>query len=315
MATDFIIFVFSYNRGEFLENCIKSIELCASGVPVIIIDDRSTDADTLSVLRRLEMQYKVVLNDNAKDVEHKTGGLSGAMNKAMKIALKQGAEFALFIQDDMQFVRRLSQRDLREYSEYFSSTPNSIQLSTAFIRELSADTFEEDYEISEKAHAYLRKPNCERGKSSFSDTGVFHVRRFHELYHSFEVGEGGNSEKARGLGLVCGRSINPNICWLPYPNSYRGKQRSFQHRFFEYFGRSGFHPIEIMTEDEETRFLGRHPSIAPVMERFLSSPNSPRRDIWSTGGGEYNFVCYGGVFSRIFVGMRSFKKFLNRIIN
>jgi hypothetical protein len=35
--------VFSYNRGRFLQNCVRSIELCAPGQPITVYDDGSDD--------------------------------------------------------------------------------------------------------------------------------------------------------------------------------------------------------------------------------------------------------------------------------
>ena len=307
---DLCIYVFSFNRGQFLLNCLHSIETCAPGIRVCIIDDNSTDSYTKSVLADIKKQYFVEKNSNEEDVELKTGGLSGAMKFAMQMAKRDDVKLAIFIQDDMQFVRHLKDSDIKGYFEYFESVPNAIQISTTFIRELSRDSFSEDYDTSKNDHAYIRFQNREHGKSSFSDTGVFSVSKFFDLFQNFEIGEGANSEKARNLGLVCGRAIYPNMCWLPYPRSFRGKKRSLKHMVFEKFGRSGFYPIDIMTNKQEVYFLERDRSVLPIMERFLSAPKSPRKDIWSTGGGEYNFVCYGGKLSKIFNTARSIKKFL-----
>jgi len=299
------VFVFSFNRAEFLRNCILSIETCIPEyMPVIVIDDNSTDPETREYLDELTSRYRVISNDAVDASEIKTGGLYGAMNNAMAIARHEGFELVIFIQDDMQFVRRFEINELPQYTKYFEEVPNSIQLSTSFVRELSFDTFLQDHETMIDAKAYIRRPDKQSGKANFSATGVFLVERFHKLFERFEVGEGVNSQKASQRGLVNGRAIFPDMCWLPYPISYRGKKRSLKHRVFERFGRSGFYPINLMTDSEAKRFLERDPRIVPVMERFLVAPSAPRQDIWSTGGGEYNFVCYGGVFARAFLYSR-----------
>ncbi|MCF7728058.1 glycosyltransferase family 2 protein [Sulfitobacter sp. M22] len=311
MNTSLAIFVFSFNRANFLENCINSIEACIpEHVPVIILDDNSTDPETVEYLGELSFRYQVLFHDKADAVEMKTGGLYGAMNKAMTIAQHEEFDLVIFIQDDMQFVRRLEINELSRYEKYFEEVPNSIQLSTSFVRELSADSFLQDHATMPDSGAYIRHLHKISGKANFSATGVFSVERFYKLFKKFEVGEGVNSQKARQLGLVNGRAIYPSVCWLPYPISYRGKKRMLKHRFFERFGRSGFYPINLMTDAESKRFLERNPKIVPVMERFLVAPSAPRQDIWSTGGGEYNFVCYGGFFARIFLCLRRVINFL-----
>src|SRR5690606_32646020 len=52
--------VFSYNRAEFLSNCVASIELCAPGWPIHIFDDHSSDPETRAVLAELALRHQVV---------------------------------------------------------------------------------------------------------------------------------------------------------------------------------------------------------------------------------------------------------------
>ena len=49
--------VFSFNRGRFLEHCVRSIERCAPTAAVHIYDDASDDPDTLAALARLRPDY------------------------------------------------------------------------------------------------------------------------------------------------------------------------------------------------------------------------------------------------------------------
>jgi len=306
-SSKFCVFVFSYNRGIFLENCLNSIEQCLSGFKTIIIDDNSTDPDTLERLSRLSENYEII-RPNFSGKEVKTGGLYSNMNHAIEYAHSDNLSKVIFIQDDMQFVRRVTREDFEAYDKYFKCHNNSIQISTTFVRRLSADTFLQDHYISKEGQAYIRRSESERGKSNFSAVGVFDVNRVVGIFGKFEIGEGLNSQKAQSLSLVCGRAIFPDMCWLPYPPSFRGKKRNMKHSFFEYFGMSGFYPIQIMTCDQEEKFLARDVNELPIMERFLNASNAPRHDIWSTGGGEYNFVCYGGWISQLYTRLRRFKK-------
>ena len=304
---DFIVFVFSFNRAAFLQNCLNSISKCIPNTCIYIIDDNSDDIKTKLVLSEAKRSCRVVFNDNSSDIEHKTGGLAGSMNKAMEIASMNNAKYAIFIQDDMQFVRPIQTSDLQHIHAYFGKVKNSFQISTNFIRKLSSKDFFLKHKLDREAGAYIRYKDQEKGKSNFSDTGVFHVERFHTVFNRFEVGEDNNSTKARDLDLVCGKSVMPFMCWIPYPESYRGKKKDFKHKFFEYFGRSGYYPIDVMTNVSATSFLARDPIEIPVMERYLSAPTAPRQDLWSTGGGEYNFLCYGGILSKVYASIKKIK--------
>lgn len=313
-SIDLNFYVFSFNRGRFLNNCINSIRNCAPGSPIIIIDDNSDDPDTKHFISLHRKTCEVLFNNRESEFEKKTGGLAGCMNLAMRHAKEIGAPYVVFIQDDMQMVRSLKEDDMGLIKDYFSHVPGSIQISTSFIRRLSMDTFSMDHVVNIEAGAYIRKGVAERGKSNFSDTGVFDVNRFHETFKVFCVGEDKNSEKARSLGLTCGRSIYPFMCWLPYPVSHRGKKRGWRHRFFEKFGRSGFYPIRVMSGQERNSFVVRDAFDYPVMEEYLCSPSSPRSDIWSTGGGEYNFLAFNGVAAKIFRVMRIFKTWGKNVV-
>ncbi|MBC7185339.1 MAG: glycosyltransferase family 2 protein, partial [Marinobacter sp.] len=59
-----IFFVFSYNRGPHLKNCIESIETCAAGHRVIVYDDASEDPETQQILRDIETRHEVRRRDD-----------------------------------------------------------------------------------------------------------------------------------------------------------------------------------------------------------------------------------------------------------
>lgn len=308
----FVVFIFSFNRGEFLYNCITSVEKSIDDIKIVIFDDNSDDPQTLRVLERASRHHEVIKNSRLDEFEKKTGGLAGSMNMAMQYALDRHYEYAVFVQDDMQFVRRIFDTDFRDLIAYFENVKNSIQISTNFVRKLSYDNINNEFYIDKNSKSYLKKEGAGRGKSNFSDTGVFSVSRFFELFERFEIGEDVNNAKAKSRGLACGLAIYPFMCWLPYPPSYRGKKKDWRHRIFEYFGRSGYYPIKRMSASDVSEFIHRDPSVIPVMEEFLEAPNVPRKDVWSTGGGEYNFICYGSLLAKTFVFLQSLKRKLKK---
>ena len=287
----FSIYIFSFNRGKFLQNCIASIEACAGDCVTTIIDDHSKDPDTIAVLSDLSQRYRVIRpsdDSNEKTQATVLGGLYGNMNLAMKDAVTHDCKRVLFIQDDMQLVRPITDRDFKNIDDYLRANKNTFQISTTFVRSLNQPSFDEKHFLDDSRSAYLRYPDRERGKSSFCDTGVFDVERFRLLFKNFVVTEGANSSKARSLGLCCGSSVYPFMNWLPFPVAHRGKRHSILFNLLEKLGGSGYHPIELMQNSEIDDLLSRDPLILPIMEQYLSSPTSPRQDVWSTGGGEYN---------------------------
>lgn len=308
MKAMFDIFVFSFNRGRFLDFCIASIEACAPGRRVTIIDDGSTDPDTRAVLQGLQARHEVIEAGGLEEREFKTGGLSGNMNLALDLARGRGTRQVLFIQDDMQFVRRLTDFDAELIERYFDANPDVIQLQTGFIRRLSEESMATRTRRDRSEYALFKCVGLENAKDNFSDTGVFDVGRVGALFGRLGVGEGRNSAIARAKGIQLGRSLFPFMNWLPYPMSHRGKRRSPSHLLIERLGGAGFHPIEFMSAAEAVEFLARDPSILPIAEAFLVSPAAPRHDIWSTGGGEYNLLARGGWRARAFRSLVAAKR-------
>ncbi len=308
MKAMFDIFVFSFNRGRFLDFCIGSIEACAPGRRVTIIDDASTDPDTRAVLQGLRARHQVIEAGDLEERDFRAGGLSGNMNLALDLARERGTRRVLFIQDDMQFVRRFTDFDADLIEAYFDANPDVIQLQTCFIRRLSEESMATRTRRDRSEYALFKRAELAKGKDNFSDTGVFDVERVGALFGRFDVNEGRSSAIARAKGIQLGRSLFPFMNWLPYPMSFRGQRRSPAHLLMERLGGAGFHPIELMSTAEAAEFLARDPSILPIAEAFLVSPDAPRHDVWSTGGGEYNLLARGGWRARAFRSLVAAKR-------
>jgi hypothetical protein len=45
--------IFSFNRGQLLDNCVRSVEKFSPDTPIAVFDDASDDPETLRVLREV----------------------------------------------------------------------------------------------------------------------------------------------------------------------------------------------------------------------------------------------------------------------
>jgi len=68
-----IFCVFSFNRGRFLENCVRSIEQCVPDASIIVFDDDSNDPATQEVLSDIDRNHQVLKPGNVST--HKLGAL------------------------------------------------------------------------------------------------------------------------------------------------------------------------------------------------------------------------------------------------
>jgi hypothetical protein len=268
----------------FLENCLNSVATCAAAFDTFIVDDNSDDPETQAVLKRWSAKYPA-LPSGDKGVEFKTGGLYPNMSEALRHAFSSGYEYAVFIQDDMQFIRQISDRDLEILDEYFRANEQSIQLETGFIKYGALVNDPKTFSPDASGIAMLRPSKPGFNKLNFAAAGTFSVARTIEFHGDFRIGEANNSVALRDKGFYYGWSMYPFMHWLPASISYRGKKRSLAHRFCEYIGGAGFHPIRIMDAEETEAFWNRSRSILPVAEHFLDCPTAPRKDLWAAGGG------------------------------
>mgnify|MGYP000225467705 CR=1 FL=1 len=118
------IYVFSYNRGKYLNNLLKSLRLCAAGYDVVIVDDNSDDQYTLSVIEKWKDKFSVLTVEDSADI--RLGGLYNNMRLAFKDANSRKAVYAMFIQDDMQFTREILDSDLANFEKIFDLSLSAL---------------------------------------------------------------------------------------------------------------------------------------------------------------------------------------------
>lgn len=284
------IYVFSYNRPEFLNNCVKSMTRLAPDFALTIVDDNSDEPRTRRLIDDLSRSHNVIHPPETTGPQtYKTGGLYPNKNLALEDAARTGATYAFFVHHDMQLVRPIRSGDLACFDRFFEVNTRSMELQVCFMKLQLRQWDEQHARLDESNTAYLRSPSDARGHKFFSGSGVFNVERTKNMLGEIRLGEKANEAAARELNARMGFYAWPFLMWLPFPVSYRGKARSIPLRTLEYIGGGGFHPINDMSTARETAFLNRSLTIQPVAERYLECPGVPRQArYWSTMGGHYN---------------------------
>lgn len=300
------VYIFSYNRYEFIKNCIDSLKLCWNEVPITIVDDHSNDRYTIKFLEEVGKSIRVIFPE-VRDSWKKTGGLHSNMNFAMNDAFENGRKLAFFIQDDMQLVRPFRYGEIERISKFFDNNENSVQLNTCFRKKQFRREDENWTYVDDDGVAYFCKDEHPSMKG-MTDLGFFHVNRFLERFGKFEVGEHNNDRRALDLGMRVGYYVHPNMMWLPFPEAYRGKTKSYYLRVIEKLGSVGFYPYRYMNDKEVEALLNRNVSEIPVAEHWLTCDNVPRRPRWSFTGGLDNVRARGGGFALAAMMLRKIEK-------
>lgn len=91
-ASKVFVIIVTYNGSRWVDKCFSSLMNSSHPVEVIVVDNNSSD-DTVAAIRGKFPQ--VVVIENAHNA-----GFGGANNQAIKIALEQGADYALLLNQD-----------------------------------------------------------------------------------------------------------------------------------------------------------------------------------------------------------------------
>lgn len=279
-ASRLLVCVFSHNRGSALDECLKSVVANAQGSKVAVFDDGSRDPTTLAVLDRWSKAISVFRNP--KEEGWRIGGLHSNMNRAIEVAVSEGAEYTLMLQDDMQIVRTILPQDHSNFATYFAHNPTAVELSVSFW------PFDRrgsglNWHLDESGVASLSKH--EKYQAGYSDTGLFHVGQFIHAWSRFEKGEWNNVLKARTLGSVRALYRYPFTMFMPFPRTYRGGRRGPTTIFTEWLAGSGLHPFDPMTDIDVRGLFARSDPTPAVARDWLNCPTIASRPLWSYYGG------------------------------
>mgnify|MGYP006297775167 CR=1 FL=1 len=319
------IFVFSYNRSKFLDNCLQSLWDCASGFSIFLVDDNSDDKETQQVIAKWSEKINRIDPDDKcnKVKDYKVGGLYKNMMRAFVYARDRNIKYALFIQDDMQMVRQIEDFDLYFIDSFFENNPQTCELHTGFLKKSNYQFEEVSSQIEASKTAYFRDEKTCRGTNictGFSAVGVFQVERFFHFFGRLiddqQLNEQANERLARSKGIKLGFYAFPFMMWLPMPISSRGKKRSITHKIVEWIGGAGFHPYNYMSSEEVKKFFHRDLDIKPYAENFLQSPSVDHLDVWAFAGGIMTVSVHGGWRKKIgnFINRLSVSRRLARFL-
>jgi len=256
----------SYNRGRFLKNCLDSIKRCAPMCKATIVDDGSTDEETIQVIQaaKKDLQFHVInMQEDASNQKH------GGLYANMQWVLDNGAseEKILFVQDDTQLVRVIDKEDLDYIDRYFAVARNVAFLHPAFLKQASRTRIA-SITLSENFPAYVA--SFERAVAYFSAICIVHRGRLKEMGFRLANTERGNGAAAKDVFAPMGHMIHPFVAWLPFVPNYRGKRETMTIRLTRKIGTIGYFPFETMNVDQVDQLKSRDLKVLPIAENFLN---------------------------------------------
>ncbi|MCL4410509.1 MAG: glycosyltransferase [Gammaproteobacteria bacterium] len=272
------VYVFSYNRGDFLANCIASIQRHLNDVAVWVVDDRSNDADTQAYLADLPEGVGLLQSQAHESSRH--GGLYNNMQMALEHAASKGAELALFLQDDMQVVRDVAADDQANVEGFFAHFANAAFLNPLFLKGMRKRRDQRITQLAEDYPVYFRhypEKSNPRG-ISYADAVIAHVPRLTAANWQFANDETVNAEQADKLFGKMGMMLHPFAMFLPEVPVFRGKKKSWAVAKAEqlrgtqpnrFFGMTGRQIAALKERDVAT--------VLPVAEDYLVTERDAKR--------------------------------------
>ena len=269
--------IFSFNRGEFLQNCIDSIRLCAPGCAVTVWDDNSTDEFTREVLATLARGDNPVnvrqpdLDDSGDRSKH--GGLYNNLQSACQSV--KDSDLICCIQDDMQLVRPVSADEIAGWNRLLQDGIHRGFIQPAFLKAVSAGI-----EFVDLKNAYHVNRQHRSAGAWYSDVFMTSARLLRETGWRFKHRESHNEQQARLHFDQMVYLKNPFVAWLPGAPAWRGKRRTWAMRYAEKTRRCGFYPLQILSADDTRHFCARSPELLPLAESYLSVRNGLVEKPW-----------------------------------
>lgn len=262
-----IFCIFSFNRGPFLENCIRSIEQCRPGAEIIVFDDDSEDAQTLSVLDGIREQHRVVNPKKVGTTKH--GGLYDNMQHAIEV-LKDTSSLVCFLQDDTQIIRPILNEEIRALNRLFSENRSLGFVQPCFLRKPVPEyqplgTSEED-----GVRLFCRKGRNQSAGIHYSDLLITSPSRLLERHWVFKTSEPDNDRQAKALFGPMPYLYSPFAMWLPNVPAYRGKKKTRALKYAEKKAQCGYYPFKLWSVEQSERFLTRPEGQLPLAEDHLA---------------------------------------------
>ncbi len=262
--------IFSYNRGAFLKNCVESVEHCAPDSKIHVFDDDSQDPETLGILATLALKYPVHFPAQPAAGSGKHGGLYSNMQTALD-SMPEDA-IVCFLQDDTQLVRPVQTDELDALATVFSDSRRAF-VQPAFLRGYNRDTDDALTRFVADDNLYYVDRLQSSAGAWYSDIVITSVRTLRAVGWQFQAREPDNEQQARQHFEQMGYLRDPFVAWLPNVPAFRGRQQTRALRWAHKQRDSGFYPFEYLTPEQSGALRQRDPKILPYAEDFLALRN------------------------------------------
>lgn len=265
--------IFSFNRPDYLRNCVESVRRNMPQARLRVYDDASDDPDMLAYLDTLG--DFLVRRPDVRGDRH--GGLYANMTRALSGAQN---EVILMLQDDMQVVRPVSDEDIEHILHVFSTYKRAAFIGPLFMKADRIRRFRRELVPEPRNRVYCSPQDRAKDRKtclSYFDVHIGHVPRLrdHNWVYLAE-GEGPIGDRARELFGPMPVMADPLAFFCPEVPFYRNRsKKTLASRLADQVVGGALKAYHDLTEGQVSALKARDLSIWPVAEDFLT-PTDPR---------------------------------------
>jgi glycosyltransferase involved in cell wall biosynthesis len=264
---DLTVAVFSYNRGEYLENCLQSVWRNMPWARVCVYDDDSDDPSTVRVLKDLDVP--VCRPDKTTPGRH--GGLYRNMQRALDEA---ETRWILFLQEDMQIVRPVGRAEMQLVQALFDEIPARAFVCPVFMKSIRAGRHRRRMVAHDNLRAYVRPAKRPAG-SVYSDVAIADVGRLRAAGWRFAPSESESATAAQRLFADMPYLADPFAFYCPEVPVFRNRGQSLAAQLAARVTGSDIKAMVDMTGTQSDAFRSRGMDEWPVAEAYLT-PRNPK---------------------------------------
>jgi len=284
------VYIFTYNRLQYLKNAIDSVEKFFPYEEIYIVDDGSDDPEMLSFIQRNQNNYHFILPNGEQCLDR--GGLYYNLNYCINHAAMNNYGHVLFMFDDLQMVRSVSESEISKDIQFLLENSSSIFCIDASFFPLSEKFVGIEQGLHIKKEYYLPNDEFESGVYRFSEVGFFSVENFIKLMGKFENSEKLNQQKCKERNLLVAHACFPIGSRLPFQEYKRRGRNKKAIALLNQVSKRGFYPFEEMTETQIDALFAREKTQLAYAEKWLRAPGVPQ-NIWSFWGESFGLELLG----------------------
>jgi hypothetical protein len=265
------VVIFSFNRGQLLLNCIRSLREFMPDSPITVFDDRSTDKETRGILEGLDREGRITILTGPSRLEsvrctRAYGGLFENIQSFVDVHARSSC--AIFLQDDTQIVRRFTEHDREEIERIFSEHQTAAFVYPSFLTHNSYSKYVDPTSLTSEGLTFSFVYDYEY--SGYFDVCIAHIDRLRKAGWKFGD-ELQTSLAARERFGTMRLMRHPFVAHLPSPPTFRERGRTWVQEVWEYY-RSGLYPVDSLSDSNLLRLFSMKGTF-PTAESFLTSEN------------------------------------------